>query len=220
MSDTKNIVVNALAIVLIATLFVLAFTWIIIDYNGSSESLKDAWDITGSFFGGITTLLAAYIASRLFNDWRDQHKVNFYEKFYYDFRDKAFYLNEAYRPIKEILLDKNNDIQDPDLLKRYSTLKSDFMVKADYVIQILDDFLYLIKNDDDSLFNTFVIYRNDLSETMAFFQINDPLAIDNKYISQSLIDNNVKNRKIEKGVLGLKELLSLDILDSILLKLR
>jgi len=76
MTNTRSIVANTLSIVFVTSLFVLAFTWIIFDYTESSKSLKDAWDITGSFFGGITTLVAAYIATQLFNDWRDQHNKN------------------------------------------------------------------------------------------------------------------------------------------------
>ena len=84
MNSTKSIVVNTIAIAFVATLFVLAFTWIIIDYKGSPDSLKDAWGITGSFFGGITTLLAAYIASRLFNDWKEQERMVFIRNTAYD----------------------------------------------------------------------------------------------------------------------------------------
>lgn len=35
--------------------------------------LKDSLSTASGFFGGITTLIAAYIASRLFNDWKEQH---------------------------------------------------------------------------------------------------------------------------------------------------
>lgn len=39
----------------------------------SVARFESALNITGSYFGGITTLTAAYIASRMFNDWKDQH---------------------------------------------------------------------------------------------------------------------------------------------------
>lgn len=92
MTNTRSIVANTLSIVFVTSLFVLAFTWIIFDYTESSKSLKDAWDITGSFFGGITTLVAAYIATQLFNDWRDQHNKSVDSQFcmkIYDFIDFA-----------------------------------------------------------------------------------------------------------------------------------
>lgn len=52
-----------------------AFTWIIFDFNGSSSSLKDTWSIIGSIFGGVTTLIAAYIAYSLYDDWRQPHNL-------------------------------------------------------------------------------------------------------------------------------------------------
>lgn len=69
----NNLIGNIAAISFVSLLFVFALTWIIFDFNGSSSSLKDTWSIVGSIFGGITTLAAAYIASRLFNDWKEQH---------------------------------------------------------------------------------------------------------------------------------------------------
>ena len=42
--------------------------------NADSKTLillKDSLSTASGFFGGITTLIAAYIASRLFNDWKD-----------------------------------------------------------------------------------------------------------------------------------------------------
>ena len=56
-----------------ALIFLLAFTWIIFDFQKSSNSLKDSWAIVSSLFGGFATLTAAYIASKLFNDWGEQH---------------------------------------------------------------------------------------------------------------------------------------------------
>ncbi|MFN4105715.1 MULTISPECIES: hypothetical protein [Acinetobacter] len=35
--------------------------------------LKDSISLTSNFFGGIAALIAAYIATQLFNDWREQH---------------------------------------------------------------------------------------------------------------------------------------------------
>ena len=71
--DIKNIVANTIAGTILTLLFLFAFTWIIFDFQGSANSLKDTWSIVSSLFGGIATLVAAYIAALLFNDWRDQH---------------------------------------------------------------------------------------------------------------------------------------------------
>ncbi|MGX5699594.1 hypothetical protein ACWKWF_08320 [Acinetobacter kookii] len=83
MRENQETIINALAITIIATLFFFALTFILFNFFKIETSLKDAWATLGSFFGGITTLVAAYVASRLFNDWRDQEKFNS-EKTYFD----------------------------------------------------------------------------------------------------------------------------------------
>ena len=70
MKETQKTIANALAVTVIATLFFFALTFILFDFFKAGTSLKDAWETLGSFFGGITTLVAAYIAAQLFNDWR------------------------------------------------------------------------------------------------------------------------------------------------------
>ena len=70
--EIKEKILNCFAIAFVSTLFIFAFTWIIFDFQNSDNTLKDTWGIVSSLFGGITTLIAAYIASLLFNDWRVQ----------------------------------------------------------------------------------------------------------------------------------------------------
>lgn len=53
-----------------ATIFLFAFIFYL--FGGEGSNLKDALSMTASFFGGIATLVAAYIATQLFNDWRDE----------------------------------------------------------------------------------------------------------------------------------------------------
>lgn len=59
-----------LAIIFVVTLFIFSFTWIIFDFQGSDEALKNTWTIVSSLFGGITTLVAAYLAFIFYNDWK------------------------------------------------------------------------------------------------------------------------------------------------------
>nr|WP_257219152.1 MULTISPECIES: hypothetical protein [unclassified Acinetobacter] len=73
MINIRNFVAKTLAITFIILLFLFAFTWIIFDFQNSSDSIKDTWIIVSSLFSGIATLAAAYIATQLFNDWREQH---------------------------------------------------------------------------------------------------------------------------------------------------
>ena len=55
-----------------ATIFLFAFIFYL--FGGKDSALKDALSMTASFFGGIATLVAAYIGTQLFNDWKDQEK--------------------------------------------------------------------------------------------------------------------------------------------------
>lgn len=73
-----NSVETSILVVGIFTLLVFggSYYFVLSDANLSTQPLKDALSITASFFGGFATLTAAYIASRLFNDWREQHNKN------------------------------------------------------------------------------------------------------------------------------------------------
>ena len=64
--------------VILATVFSTIFLFAIIFYlyGGGSDALRDALSMTAGFFGGIATLVAAYIATKLFNDWKEQHNKN------------------------------------------------------------------------------------------------------------------------------------------------
>lgn len=68
--NIKNAVHNTLAITFIMLLFIFAFTWIVFEFQGSTESLKDTWAIFSSLFGGITTLVAAYVALLIYSGWK------------------------------------------------------------------------------------------------------------------------------------------------------
>ena len=57
--------------VILATAFTTIFLFAFLFYLYGD--LKDALSDAASFFGGIATLVAAYIATQLFNDWREQH---------------------------------------------------------------------------------------------------------------------------------------------------
>lgn len=60
--------------VILATAFTTIFLFAFLFYLYGD--LKDALSDAASFFGGIATLVAAYVATELFNDWRDQHNKN------------------------------------------------------------------------------------------------------------------------------------------------
>ncbi|WP_151752521.1 hypothetical protein [Acinetobacter bereziniae] len=67
---TQFLIKNTIAFAVVFSLFIIAFTWIIFDFNSSSSSLKDSLSIATGIFGGVATLAAAYIATHLYEDWR------------------------------------------------------------------------------------------------------------------------------------------------------
>lgn len=62
-------------------LFGFIYSLMVKDINNLAETVKESFSLTASFFGGIATLAAAYIATILFNDWKDQEKYKLHLKF-------------------------------------------------------------------------------------------------------------------------------------------
>lgn len=75
----------ALALVIATTLtfivVMIVFMGCFPTEQGKPRPIYDALYIGGTFFGGFATLTAAYIASRMFNDWKDQHNKTIYSDF-------------------------------------------------------------------------------------------------------------------------------------------
>lgn len=69
--------INPLALSVIGGIFILAIVyilfWVLLLCLESPNAAKEAINILGSYFGGVATLWAAFIAAYLFNDWKDQH---------------------------------------------------------------------------------------------------------------------------------------------------
>ncbi|ENV16440.1 hypothetical protein [Acinetobacter guillouiae] len=115
------------AILVVATFSLLIFGasyyFVLIDPDSSNYPLKEALSITASFFGGFATLTAAYIASRLFNDWR-------LEK---DHDTKAIYLNNAIQKLSEI---HSNLIASRNNANNLMKIKNNLILKTDYINQL------------------------------------------------------------------------------------
>lgn len=76
MIKIENIVTNTLAIAFVITLFIFAFIWIVFEFQGSANSLKDTWSIVASLISGLTTLVASYIAYYIYSQWKLQAEYN------------------------------------------------------------------------------------------------------------------------------------------------
>lgn len=65
---------NIIVVLILALVFFLMLSLIVFQFY--NFDLGDAWAFSGSIFGGMTTLAAAYIASKLYDDWRNPHNLN------------------------------------------------------------------------------------------------------------------------------------------------
>lgn len=70
---TKDSVQTIILICGISTILIFFLTNQLLLVDTKGQTFKDSLSITGSFFGGIATLAAAYIATLLFNDWKEPY---------------------------------------------------------------------------------------------------------------------------------------------------
>lgn len=116
MKSTKQtvIAINTIATLAVATATVMATTFILFFYLDSATGIKDAWSTIAGFFGGFATLTAAYIASKLFNDWRHQHNIEIrtdsskeilklYEEVFYEMLTLDNYYKKSQFELEKIL---------------------------------------------------------------------------------------------------------------------
>lgn len=73
--NIKRMLVDAFGRITYLSVIFFFFIYILYIQNDVVEPLKEAWTASLSFLSVLATLGAAYIASRLFNDWREQPKL-------------------------------------------------------------------------------------------------------------------------------------------------
>lgn len=84
-----------------ATIFLFAFIFYLL--GGKDSALKDALSMTASFFGGIATLVAAYIATQLFNDWKDEYNHRLESSILMEYINKLDIIDEAANQLQATL---------------------------------------------------------------------------------------------------------------------
>lgn len=118
-SKLKPWTLSFIVSLIISILFLVIIFGIFYAYVNNSQPAKDALNTLGSFFGGMTTLAAALIASLLFNDWRDQHNKNIEAQFAKEVMDLTcksnFQLLQALNAIESYI--QNIDDTSPDNFK-------------------------------------------------------------------------------------------------------
>ncbi|WP_335955105.1 hypothetical protein [Acinetobacter guillouiae] len=160
---TDNLIQNIVAFAILVTLFLIGFTWIIFDFSKSPSSLKDSLSIVSSLFGGVATLTAAYIASRLFNDWRKEK----------DHDTKSIYLNNAINNLFEI---ESNLLNCKKNIKELKNINENLII----ISKFNDDF-------SKSHENTLILLNMNLKVIESVFnttQFSKDLSVYEKYIKQ------------------------------------
>ncbi len=169
----ERIEINKLAsTIILGTSFSTIFLFGLIFYmyfdpkSGYTSALKESLSITASFFGGITTLVAAYIATRLFNRWQDQHNKQVNSDFIMKFYDNLFDMKSEAISVVGFLIDYANLNFDrkikhyDDLLKHNSRLCH----LNDFSMQKISDLAFILDEEDYN--KTFKNRINELGEKL------------------------------------------------------
>lgn len=121
MKDIQKTIAIVLAITAVASLFFFVLIFILFDFLKVETPLKDSWETFGGYFGGITTLVTACIASLLFNDWKDIERFK-----------RA---NEMLDKISVEASIIHKDLTDLVIKSRMSTTPSDYRKESSQVIR-------------------------------------------------------------------------------------
>ncbi|MEN8392197.1 hypothetical protein ABFP25_13865 [Acinetobacter indicus] len=138
-----------------ATTYILF--WVLFLCLDSPSAAKEAINVLGSYFGGIATLWAAFIAAYLFNDWRDQEKVIFIRNVAYETSGlilTLFNIMQGYIGEKENLLNQIMPIQSQITLKLAILNKH---IKDDQMHLVNENFQGFIKE----YIRTIELYQHD-----------------------------------------------------------
>jgi len=175
-------------------------------------TLKDSLSTTSGFFGGIATLVAAYIASKLFNRWEDQHNKQVNSDFIMKLYDCLFEMRQLSTSsvgfIRNYLTKENKSNYVQQLRENNQRL----CYLIDYSALKLSDVAYVITEDDyENIFSKQItIITNklyDLNELYKIFletdnpdtihpiykQLEDINQIDTS-LEETLIDLNARYR--------------------------
>lgn len=168
--------INPVALSLIGGCFIFLVTyilfWVLFLCLDSPNASREAIDILGSYFGGITTLWAAIIAAYLFNDWRDQHN----KIIEYDYIKDIFKLVrqnhikiKAYNDevIREYLSYSNEDCYKRVIIVRKDI--SSFLKYAEELEFLVNEYHLISKDNETYLF--YLKYKFFLNEFLEVLSV-------------------------------------------------
>ncbi|WP_180158867.1 hypothetical protein [Acinetobacter sp. YH01026] len=176
--------INPWALGLIGGVTIFAITyilfWVFYFHTGTPEATSATLNTLGSYFGGIATLWAAFLAAYLYSDWRKPHKANFYAEYckkifesYFQIISLQQKLKVAESKIAEIIINKDtNKKTNPNFLPTHSREE---LKKLNFEIDNLVNDIYLELD---------FIYKN--TNTLAFLTENTSILISDTCIRNHL----------------------------------
>lgn len=191
--------------------FCFASSWILFEFKGSSNSLKDTWSIVSSLFSGGAALIAAYIASLLFNDWKEQH-------------NKSILSNEAkiiFRKISEsyLLLATYNKSLD-QMLGNFvafsiSNIGKSIEPLVSFNQEIIVDLKYFEDLSSESKLNSMIKAYNNLVSQHVDYLDNYIHCPDNELISKDFV---LSGKVFTSGLDSISQSIQSDLKEYILFK--
>lgn len=151
---TKDFVQTIILICVVITIILFGFIYYLLPNDPQNSKIKDSLSLVASFFGGVSTLAAAYVATFLFNDWRDEKN--------YDLENSL--LTNILIDLKPIYVELHKIRSDSNNLKKinkYLIIKTDYLEREriDMFKSIISLFpnikIYSEIKKDDTLINLY-----------------------------------------------------------------
>ncbi|MCI3879786.1 hypothetical protein [Acinetobacter higginsii] len=169
---SENIKISQMVstVILVSTVFsILTFGLIFYMYYNAdaknSAALSSAFEAMGGLFGGITTLAAAYIASKLFNDWKLQHNKSIESIYYQEALNSFKQVSLKVRELKVLHSDCVTQIEAEgyvnvlDFLGKYRKIRAEIINYLDSFQSTLI-FLQTMSEKDEERENLEIIYTS------------------------------------------------------------
>ncbi len=136
-------------------------------------TLKDSLSTTSGFFGGIATLVAAYIASKLFNRWEDQHNKQVNSDFIMKLYDCLFEMRQLSTSSVGFIRDYLTKESKGDYVQQLRENNQRLCYLIDYSALKLSDVAYVITEEDyGNIFSKQItIITNELYELNELYKI-------------------------------------------------
>lgn len=113
--EIKTTIINTFGTISYLVVIFFFITLILFTHNNVNDALKESWTASLSFMSVLSTLGAAYIASKLFNDWKIQQNHSTQKEFIHDinnqYKDIVSYVTENVENMHKMVSIYNSQLQ-------------------------------------------------------------------------------------------------------------